>query len=136
LQSEKECPSKSHSDDLIDITASLELIISLGNNDKNLSIKTAFLLALVTASRPSDLTRLDLSTARVSRSSYSFDCIDPKEFKIAVSHYQNPMIGKVTSGEVGKFALHYNSLLRHCRLLLYYVRFTWTKCYATLLNLC
>ena len=86
----KEHPPPTPSNDIIDITASFEYIKSLGDNEsmtlKNLSAKTAFLVALVTASRPSDLTRIDLTSARITRSSYSFDCIEPKEYKIAMSH--------------------------------------------------
>ena len=53
---------------------------------RDLLVKTAFLVALVTASRPSDLTRIDITSIHKSDSSFSFDCVDPKEFKIALSH--------------------------------------------------
>lgn len=86
----KENPPALHNDDIIDITPSLEFIISLGNNEsmtfRNLSLKTVFLIALVTASRPSDLTKIDMSTAKITNVSYSFECIAPKESKIALAH--------------------------------------------------
>src|SRR6185437_15190312 len=63
----------------------------------------AFLIALVSASRPSDLVRIDLSTIRVSRSSLSFQCIDPKEFKIALAHSSSTMKKNSKSIFVGSF---------------------------------
>src|ERR1044072_6275697 len=86
----KENPPPSHDDDIINITPFLEFIVSLGDNDsmtlRNLSLKTVFLMALVTASHPSDLTRIDLSTARFASNSYFFNCIVPKESKISLAH--------------------------------------------------
>ena len=83
-------PLSIHSDEPIDIIFSLKYICHLGDNTsmsiRDLSVKTAFLLALVTACRPSDLKRIDLTSARTTSSSYSFDCILPKEYKIAKSH--------------------------------------------------
>jgi hypothetical protein len=85
-----ENPPKEHSEDLIDISPSLAHISNLGSNMdmsiRQLTIKTAFLLALVTASRPSDLVRIDASSVRVSEDSYTFTCCHPKEYKIAVAH--------------------------------------------------
>ena len=46
----------------------------------------AFLMALVTASRPSNLRKIELTTDRVSSLSYRFDCIELKEYKIAIAH--------------------------------------------------
>ena len=63
-----ENPPQTHSDDPIDITPSLDYIRNLGQNDemsiRDLSIKTSFLLALVTGSHPSDLKKINL-TSRV-----------------------------------------------------------------------
>ncbi|PKY46549.1 hypothetical protein RhiirA4_402602, partial [Rhizophagus irregularis] len=48
--------------------------------------QTAFLLALVTASRPSDLKKVNVTTIKSSSSGYTLECRDPKEYKIARSH--------------------------------------------------
>ncbi|PKY41217.1 hypothetical protein RhiirA4_395666, partial [Rhizophagus irregularis] len=53
---------------------------------RNLIIKTAFLLALVTASRPSDLKKVNITTIKSSSSGYTLECRDPKEHKSAKSH--------------------------------------------------
>jgi hypothetical protein len=83
-------PPPNHSDDPIDIGPSLDYIRELGDNDimsiRDLTIKTAFLLALVTASRPSDLRKTDLTTLRKSSTSIKLECIAPKEYKIARAH--------------------------------------------------
>ena len=50
---------------------------------RDLSIKTAFLLALFTGSHPSDLKKIDLTTMTKTRSGFTFDCMYPKEYKIA-----------------------------------------------------
>jgi hypothetical protein len=85
-----ENPPPSRQDEPIDLTPSLKFIHDLGDNDsmaiRDLFIKTAFLMALVTASRPSDLRRIDLTTVKVSRTSITMDCINPKEYNIARSH--------------------------------------------------
>ena len=77
-------------DEPIDILPSLDYIRELGSNSsmtiRDLSIKTAFLLALVTACRPSDLRRIDLSTLRKTSTSMKFACVLPKEYKIARAH--------------------------------------------------
>ncbi|CAB4407168.1 unnamed protein product [Rhizophagus irregularis] len=76
--------------DNLDISSSLEYILSLGDNDsmsfRQLTVKTAFLIALVTASRPSDIIRMDLTTLQATDNSYSFDCVAPKEYNIASAH--------------------------------------------------
>lgn len=83
-------PPPIHSDEPIDLAPSLDYIRKLGDNSemtvRNLSIKTAFLLALVTACRPSDIHKIDLSSMHVTDTTYSFDCVMPKEYKIARSH--------------------------------------------------
>jgi hypothetical protein len=83
-------PPPIRTDEPIDIIPSLEYITALGNNIsmsiRDLCIKTAFLLALVTASRPSDLKRIDLTTMKRTRTSITFNCIKPKEYNIARSH--------------------------------------------------
>ncbi|PKY59541.1 hypothetical protein RhiirA4_482355 [Rhizophagus irregularis] len=65
--------------DNLDISSSLEYILSLGDNNsmffQQLTVKTAFLVALVTASRPSDIVRMDLTTLQATNNSYSFDCL-------------------------------------------------------------
>ena len=103
----KENPATSIGPDIVDISPSLEYIDTLGNNEsmqlKDLSVKTAFLMALVTASRPSDLVRLDLSTARISESSYSFECIEPKEYKIALAHSASTTKQRIKVVYVGSY---------------------------------
>jgi hypothetical protein len=88
IHSENPPPTKS--DDPIDITPSLDYIKELGDNDDmsihDLSMKTVFLLALVTASRPSDLRRIDLFTLKVTCSLLMVECIKPKEYNIAKAH--------------------------------------------------
>jgi len=90
LAVKKENPPPGRTDDIIDISSSLTHIINLGDNEtmslRDLSMKTAFLIALVTASRPSDIFRMDLSTAVLSESSLSIDCVAPKEYNIALAH--------------------------------------------------
>jgi hypothetical protein len=51
-----------------------------------LFIKTSFLLALITACRPSDLKKIDLTTLRRTSTSITLSCVYPKEYKIARSH--------------------------------------------------
>ncbi|GBC08799.1 hypothetical protein RclHR1_08390013 [Rhizophagus clarus] len=74
-----ENPPISHADEAIDIIPSLDYIRDFGNNHtmsiRDLSIKTAFLLALVTASRPSYLKCIDLSSMQKTTSAITFDCI-------------------------------------------------------------
>jgi hypothetical protein len=88
IHSENPPPIKS--DNPIDITPSLDYIKELGDNDDmsihDLSMKTVFLLALVTASRPSDLRRIDLFTLKVTCSLLMVECIKPKEYNIAKTH--------------------------------------------------
>src|SRR5206468_11788032 len=83
-------PPSIHSDDPIDIVSSLTYVCELGDNNsmsiRDLSVKTAFLLTLVTACRPSDLQKIDLTSVRLTSSSCSFNCLLPKEYKIARSH--------------------------------------------------
>jgi hypothetical protein len=76
-----------HSDDPIDIMPSLDYIRNLDDNIsmsiRDLCIKTSFLLALVTACRPSDLRKIDLSTLRRTFTSIKLECLLPK----ARSHF-------------------------------------------------
>ncbi|PKK58933.1 hypothetical protein RhiirC2_795561 [Rhizophagus irregularis] len=76
--------------DNLDISSSLEYILSLGDNDsmsfRQLMVKTAFLVALVIASHPSNIVRMDLITLQATDNSYSFDCVAPKEYNIASVH--------------------------------------------------
>ena len=76
-------PPPTRPDETIDIVPSLDYIRQLGDNNsmliRDLSIKTAFLLALVTACCPSDLKKIDLTSIRETVSSYSFDCLLPQE---------------------------------------------------------
>jgi hypothetical protein len=85
-----ENPPPSKSDDPINITPSLDHIVNLGDNVsmsiRDLSVKTAFLLALVSACRPSDLHRIDENNYVQTRSGITFSCIAPKEYKIAIAH--------------------------------------------------
>ncbi|CAG8436131.1 10656_t:CDS:2 [Funneliformis caledonium] len=68
-------PPLTHSDEPIDITPSLDYIKEMGDNlsmtIRDLTIKTSFLLALVTASRPSDLRKVNLTTMKDLNTSYS-----------------------------------------------------------------
>ncbi|CAG8659998.1 24406_t:CDS:2, partial [Cetraspora pellucida] len=77
------------SDDLIDLTSSLDYIIRLNNNTEHsllyLNQKTAFLCALGTASRPSDLSRLDLTSLTITTNAITLNCLNPKELKISNS---------------------------------------------------
>ncbi|GBC01634.1 hypothetical protein RclHR1_04270012 [Rhizophagus clarus] len=81
-----ENPLIPHTDEAIDITPSLNYIRDLGNNHtmsiRGLSIKTAFLLTLVTTLHPSDLKRINLSSMQKTTSAITFDCIYQKEYKI------------------------------------------------------
>ncbi|GBC31876.1 hypothetical protein GLOIN_2v1786700 [Rhizophagus irregularis DAOM 181602=DAOM 197198] len=83
-------PPTSKSDDAIDIIPSLEFIVSLGDNStmsiRELTCKTAFLLALISACRPSDLHQINAFDYTKTRSSISFNCVAPKEYNIAVAH--------------------------------------------------
>ncbi|RGB32861.1 hypothetical protein C1646_762386 [Rhizophagus diaphanus] len=76
--------------DNLDISSSLEYILSLGDNNSmsfhQLTIKTIFLVALVMASHPSDIVRMDLMTLQATDNSYSFDCVALKEYNIASVH--------------------------------------------------
>ena len=100
-------PPLTPSDDLIDISPSLTFIVNLGDNDsmsiRDLSIKTAFLMALVSASRPSDLVRIDATSMKESDNGYSFNCIEPKEFKIAIAHSTTTSKPNVKRIFIGKY---------------------------------
>jgi hypothetical protein len=86
----RENPPNLPLNNLMDISPSLTYITSLGDNllmtIRDLTIKTAFLVALVSASRPSDLIRINASSAKITDSGCVFTCIEPKEFKIATAH--------------------------------------------------
>ena len=60
-------------------------------------------MALVTASHPSDLTRIDLSTARLTSNSYFFNCIAPKESKIALAHAPSTTKSRTKTVFVGSY---------------------------------
>ncbi|CAG8848561.1 32859_t:CDS:2, partial [Gigaspora margarita] len=83
-------PPKEPGDEIYDITPSLDYIVSLGNNDLlpliALAKKTAFLCALSSASRPSDLARLDLTTINNTQNGVTLHCLNPKESNIALGH--------------------------------------------------
>ena len=83
-------PPATKTDETINITPSLDYIINLGDNFlmsiKDLTCKTAFLMALVSACRPSDLHRLDAHNCTRSRTAIFFNCIAPKEYNIAIAH--------------------------------------------------
>ncbi|CAG8679794.1 2612_t:CDS:2, partial [Dentiscutata heterogama] len=76
-------------DDVSDIVPSLDTIIKWGNNENlpllQLNKKTAFLLAITTGSRPSDLCRLDMTSISRSRGGINIKCIMPKEAKISTA---------------------------------------------------
>jgi hypothetical protein len=102
-----ENPPPTHSDDPIDITPSLDFIKDMGDNSsmtiRDLMIKTAFLLALVTASRPSDLRKIDLTTFRDLDTGCTLECIEPKEYKIARSHSLTTSKSPTKKLYVGKY---------------------------------
>ncbi|CAG8809413.1 38859_t:CDS:2, partial [Gigaspora margarita] len=83
-------PSAESGDDIYNIIPSLDFIISLGDNSWMLLItlakKTAFLCALSSASKPSDLARLDLTTLTNTQNGITIQCINPKEINIAIGH--------------------------------------------------
>ena len=95
-------------DELMDISPSLNFICELGNNDlmsiRDLLIKTAFLVALVSASRPSDLARIDISTIKESSNGLSLDCLEPKEYKIARAHSSSTSKSRTKKIFVGKYS--------------------------------
>lgn len=102
-----ENPPDVHSDEPIDINPSLDYISELGNNDsmsiRDLSLKTAFLLALVTACRPSDLHRINVLSCKSSNLGYTFECVEPKEYKIAVAHSLATSKSRVKKLFIGKY---------------------------------
>ena len=85
-------PPPVKSDEPFDISPSLEYIVKLGDNIsmpiKDFHHKTAFLMALLSACRLSDLHHLDALSYQQSSSGYTFNCIDPKEYKIAHIQHQ------------------------------------------------
>src|SRR6266540_2133644 len=85
-----ERPPNINLDELIDISSSLEYILELEDNNsiliRNLSLKTAFLVVLVTAYQPLDLHRINILSCCQVSSGYIFDCYELKEYKIAKTH--------------------------------------------------
>ncbi|CAG8640120.1 11901_t:CDS:2, partial [Gigaspora rosea] len=81
-------PPAESGDDIYNITPFLDYIVSLGDNSRlpliALAKKTAFLCALSSASRPSDLARLDLTMLTNTPNSITIQCINPKEINIAI----------------------------------------------------
>ncbi|CAG8823075.1 34265_t:CDS:2, partial [Gigaspora margarita] len=86
-------PSPSPLDNGLDILPSLNFIVSLDANDSmsilDLSWKTAFLIALGTASRPSNLQRIDLRTLCKSKQRILLEITNPKEVNISIAHGGN-----------------------------------------------
>ncbi|RIB20896.1 hypothetical protein C2G38_1963255 [Gigaspora rosea] len=86
-------PPAESGDDIYNITPFLDYIVSLGDNSRlpliALAKKTAFLCALSSASRPSDLARLDLTMLTNTPNSITIQCINPKEINIAIDRTQN-----------------------------------------------
>ncbi|KAF0366906.1 ryanodine receptor 2-like [Gigaspora margarita] len=82
----------------IDIILALDFIISVGSNENtyilNLSQKTAFLIVLESASRPSDLYRIKLGTLQKTSYGISFSVINPKETNILILHSGNKSVSK------------------------------------------
>ncbi|CAG8738386.1 43329_t:CDS:2 [Gigaspora margarita] len=82
-------PPAESSDNIYDITPSLDFIVSLGDNSQLLLItlakKTAFLCALLSTSRPSDLARLNLTTLTNTQNGITIQCINAKEINIAIA---------------------------------------------------
>ncbi|CAG8815755.1 22745_t:CDS:2 [Gigaspora margarita] len=77
-------------DNGLDILPSLDIIVSLSANDSmsilDLSQKAAFLTALGTASRPSDLQKIDLRTLCKSKQGISLEITNSKEVNISIAH--------------------------------------------------
>ncbi|CAG8803548.1 16415_t:CDS:1 [Gigaspora margarita] len=94
----KSNPSPSAPNDPIDIILALDFIISIGSNENmyilNLLQKTAFLIALESASRPSDLHRINLGTLQKTSYGISFFVINPKETNILILHGGNKSVSK------------------------------------------
>ncbi|CAG8776292.1 4627_t:CDS:2, partial [Gigaspora margarita] len=82
-------PPAESGDDIYDITLFLDFIVSLEDNSRlpliGLAKKTAFLCALLSASRPSNLARLDLTTMTNTQNGITIQCINPKEINIAIA---------------------------------------------------
>lgn len=85
-----ENPPPTKLDEAFDITSSLDYIIALGDNStmsiRDLTCKTAFLMALVSACHPSDLHHIDAQDYKRTRHRFLFSCIAPKEYNIAIAH--------------------------------------------------
>ena len=60
-------------------------------------------MALVSASRPSDLVRIDATSMKESDNGCSFNCIEPKEFKIAIAHSTTTSKPNVKRIFIGKY---------------------------------
>ncbi|CAG8839774.1 23152_t:CDS:2, partial [Gigaspora margarita] len=83
-------PSKELGDKIYNIIPSLDYIASLGNNNLlpliALANKIAFLCALLSASCPLDLARLDLITINNTQNGITLHCLNPKKLNIALGH--------------------------------------------------
>ncbi|CAG8632219.1 13777_t:CDS:2, partial [Dentiscutata heterogama] len=82
-------------EDTIDIIPCLEHITAMGNNNKMLIIKlikkTAFLLTITSAARPSDLQRISLKSMTKINNGYSCNIDKPKEHKISITHREKKL---------------------------------------------
>ncbi|CAG8843509.1 14875_t:CDS:1, partial [Racocetra persica] len=89
LYIQKKSPSQPI-EDIIDITPSLEYITLIGHNKditiQDLTKKTTFLIAITSASRPSDLYHISLESMTKIENGFSLDIVSPKEYNISLAH--------------------------------------------------
>ncbi|CAG8852541.1 2709_t:CDS:1, partial [Gigaspora margarita] len=80
-------------DEVVDLVPAFDKVRSLGDHDAMdllwLLCKTAFLLAITTASRPSDLVRIEATSKVLTPNGAIFTIRNPKEHKISLAHSSN-----------------------------------------------
>ncbi|CAG8846839.1 12315_t:CDS:1, partial [Gigaspora margarita] len=88
----------SQDDNMVDLTPAFDKIRSFGdNNTMSISCllqKVAFLLAITTASRPSDLARIDFSSCKLMDNGVLLTIKNSKKYKISLSHSRNKLYTK------------------------------------------
>ncbi|CAG8769604.1 17846_t:CDS:10, partial [Cetraspora pellucida] len=86
-------PPPLYNDDVVDLVSSFDKIRSFDDNEKmNILLllqKVAFLLAITTACRLSDLSRIDITSQVQTEHSMMFNIKNPKEHKISIAHGSN-----------------------------------------------
>ncbi|RIB13170.1 hypothetical protein C2G38_2198570 [Gigaspora rosea] len=85
-------------DEVVDLVPAFDKVRSLGDNETMdllwLLHKTAFLLAITTASRPSDLARIEATSKVLTSNGAIFMIRNPKEHKISLAHGGNKLATK------------------------------------------